>query len=124
VVRLARDHTPAQRQKGVTSGVMRRLERHVAAMGEQVRTEREHPSVGAYERMARDHVQRLARDLPPGPHGEDAETYYAGLLAIMEDLVERGHPAPVTLLAAVLDLPKGTVKTQLSTARQRRSATG
>jgi len=122
VIRLAPGHTPAQRQKGVTSGVLRRMERHVGAMSAQLRADRDHPGVGAYERMARDYVTRLARDLPPGPHGADAESYYSGLLALMDDLTERGHPTPVALLASVLDLPKGTVKTQLSTARQRRSS--
>jgi hypothetical protein len=124
LVRLAPDHTPAQRQKGVTSGVLRRLERHVTAMTDQARVDRDHPSVGPYDRMARDHVARLAATLPAGPHGDDAATYYAGLLAIMEELTERGHPTPIALLASVLEVPKGTVKTRLNTARQRRAAAG
>ncbi len=117
LIRLADDATPDVRVRGLNSGVLRRVERLVASMAAEVH---EIPSAGAYEKMALEYVRSALDDLPPGPRSDDPDRYYEGLLAIHEDVIGRGHPEPLNLLARAMGVSRETVKTRLRVARQRR----
>jgi hypothetical protein len=119
VIRLADNASPDVRQRGVNSGVMRRLEHHVNDMAAEVH---DMPSVGAYAVMARRYVEDRLAQLPAGPR-EGGDVYYRGLLELFEDVTAKGHPEPVNLLSTVMGIPKDTLKTRLRTARQRRGTT-
>lgn len=119
VIRLMPDAAPEVRRKGINTGVMRRMEQLVGEINRHVEVLIDNPGVGAFDRMARGYVRGKLAEMPAGPR-EGGDAYYAGLLALLEDLTAKGHPEPVTLLASVMDTPKDTVKTRLRVARQRR----
>jgi hypothetical protein len=119
VIRLLPDAPPEARHKGVNTGVMRRMEQLVAEINRHVEDLIDNPGVGAYDRMARGYVRDKLATLPDGPR-EGGDAYYAGLLALFEDVAAKGHPEPLTLIASVMGAPKDTVKTRLRVARQRR----
>ncbi|MGI5240008.1 hypothetical protein [Dactylosporangium sp. CA-139066] len=117
LIRITDDAAPEARRRGVTSGVMRRAERHLADLTAEYNAV---PAVGAYQVMIRQYLQRRLAELPADPRsGGDA--YYRGLLDLYEDIVGRGHPEPVNALAVAMGVPKETVKTRLRVARQRRT---
>ncbi len=117
VIRLLPEASPDVRQKGINSGVMRRLERLVADMTAEVH---DMPSSGAFAVMARKYVEDHVSKLPKGPR-EGGDTYYLGLLGLLEDLTAKGHPEPLNVMSSVMGISKDTLKTRLRTARQRRS---
>lgn len=117
VIRLLPEASPDVRQKGINSGVMRRLERLVADMTAEVH---DMPSSGAFAVMARKYVEDHVSTLPKGPR-EGGDTYYLGLLGLLEDLTAKGHPEPLNVMSSVMGISKDTLKTRLRTARQRRS---
>ena len=116
LIRLGDDADASAEYRGVTSGVMRRLERHLGDMSVEM-----HPQLttGAYQFMVRNYVAGRVAELPAGPR-EGGDAYYAGLLAIYEDLLAKGNPEPLNVLARALELPKETVKTRIRVARRRR----
>jgi hypothetical protein len=116
LIRVTDDAATDARRRGVTSGVMRRVERQLADMTAEYNVI---PAVGAYKVMVRQYLQRRLAELPADPRsGGDA--YYTLLLDVYEDIVGRAHPEPVNALAAALGVPKETVRTRLRVARQRR----
>ena len=121
VIRLMPDAAPEVRRKGVNTGVMRRMEQLVGEINRHVEDLVDNPGLGAYDRMARRYVRDALAALPDGPR-EDPDAYYAGLLALFEDLTGKGHPEPLTLLASVMGAPKETVRTRLRVARRRRES--
>ncbi|MGN9778050.1 hypothetical protein ACTMS0_20140 [Micromonospora sp. H33] len=76
--------------------------------------EQEVHGVGAYQIVTRRYVERRIAELPAGPEAEDARL--RGLLDIFDDLTAKGHPEPLTLLAAVLGIPVDTLVTHLRSA--------
>jgi hypothetical protein len=116
LIRVTDDAATDARRRGVTSGVMRRVERQLADMTAEYNVL---PAVGAYGVMVRQYLQRRLAELPADPRsGGDA--YYTRLLDIYEDIAGRAHPEPVNALAAALGVPKETLRTRLRVARQRR----
>ncbi|MEV5766006.1 hypothetical protein AB0L34_15755 [Micromonospora sp. NPDC052213] len=70
--------------------------------------------VNAFQIMARRYVEGRIAELSPRP--EDADARLRGLLAIYEDLMGKGHPDPLTLLASVLGIPVDTLVVHLRAA--------
>ncbi|QGN48604.1 hypothetical protein GKC29_18385 [Micromonospora sp. WMMC415] len=68
----------------------------------------------AHQIVTRRYVERRIAELPTGPEAADARL--RGLLAIFDDITAKGHPEPLTLLAAVLGIPVGTLVTHLRAA--------
>jgi hypothetical protein len=120
VIRLSDDASPEVRQRGASSGVMRRMERHLADMAAEIH---EMPSVGAFDVMVRTYLEQRVAQLPESPR-KGGNAYYMGLLDIFEDLTGRGHREPLNALASVMEIPKDTLKTRLRIARQKRDTTG
>ncbi|MGC9670891.1 hypothetical protein ACNTMW_30635 [Planosporangium sp. 12N6] len=116
VIRLTDGAAPGARQRGVTSGVLRRVERHLGDMEAEAHRM---PSVGGFQVMVRRYLEGRLATLPENPR-QGGDAYYSGLLDIFEDLVGRGHPEPVNALASAMGVPKDTLKTRLRVARQRR----
>jgi hypothetical protein len=114
-IRLTENAAADVRHRGITSGVMRRAERHLADLTTEFNTV---PAVGAYDVMVRQYLQTRLADFPVGPRA-GGDDYYRRLLALYDDLTGRGHPAPINALAAAMNIPKETVKTRLRTARRR-----
>ena len=113
---LSDDATPEVRQRGLNSGVMRRLE---ALISQMTATIHEKPSVSSASDVARSYVAERVAGMPPGPR-DDPDAYYAGLLEVFQGLIDMGHPQPVNLLSSVMGVPKDTLKTRLRTARLQR----
>src|SRR4051794_22073550 len=101
VIRLSDDASPEVRQRGVSSGVMRRMERHLTDMAAEVHRT---PSVGAFDVMVREYLVRRLAQLPQSPR-QGGDAYYTGLLDIFEDVTGRGHREPLNVLASVMDIP-------------------
>ncbi|HEV7900102.1 MAG TPA: hypothetical protein VGP31_19895 [Planosporangium sp.] len=116
VIQLSSDAPADVRQRGINSGVLRRMEHLVSDMASEVH---DMPSVGAYAAMARRYVADRLAQLPDGPR-QGGDTYYLGLLNIYEDVSQKGHPEPLNLLSQQMGIPKDTLKTRLRVARQRR----
>lgn len=112
------DSSEDVRRRGVTTGVMRRMERQLGGLVERLH---ERPSGATYERMARQYVTSRLSELPASPR-PDAESFYSGLLALHEDIRRKGYPKPIKLLADVAGVPEGTVKTRLAVAKRRAAA--
>ena len=117
LIRITDDAAPDARRRGVTSGVMRRVERHLADLTAEHNVI---PAVGAYQVMVRQYLQRRLAELPADPRS-GGDVYYQGLLDIYQDIVGRGHPEPLNALAVAMGVPKETVKTRLRVARQRQA---
>lgn len=120
-IHLAADPEPDVRKRGVTTGVMRRLEAAVFDMSAEFHGL---PAVGGYQVMARKYVEGRVASLPGGEPRAGGDAYYAHLLNIYDDLVGKGYGDPVKLMADVMDKPKDTVRTQLREARKRKDRTG
>lgn len=116
LLRLSDDASPEVRQRGLNSGVMRRLERLV---GQMTATIHEKPSVSSVSDVARAYVAEQVAGMPPGPR-DDPDAYYAGLLKVFQGLIDMGYPQPVNLLSSVMGVPKDTLKTRLRKARLQR----
>jgi hypothetical protein len=116
IVQLAEGASPEVRQRGLNSGVLRRLERHLSEMTAEIQGS---PQVSSVSDVARDFVVDQVAKLPGGPR-DDPDAYYAGLLGIFQGLVDMGYPQPMNLMASVMDVPKDTLKTRLRKARLQR----
>lgn len=115
LIKPSLDSTEEVRQRGVTTGVMRRMERQLGGLADRVH---ERPSGSTYEFMARGYVKSKLDEIPEGPR-QDAEAFYSGLLELHEDIRRKGYPKPIKLLAAVAGVPEGTIKTRLAVAKRR-----
>lgn len=107
-IRFAESASAKVARRGVTTGVMRRVEWMLADMAAELEPQPT-PEV--------DRVLEMARVLPRSPR-RDAASYYGGLLEMFSVLDGAGHSSPINVLAEALGLPKGTVKTQLAAARR------
>jgi hypothetical protein len=116
ILRLTDEASPEVKQRGLNSGVMRRLERLVSDMTAEIQGS---PQVSGVSDVARTFVIEKVAKLPGGPR-DDPDAYYTGLLEIFQGLVDMGHPQPMNLLASVMEIPKDTLKTRLRKARLQR----
>jgi hypothetical protein len=118
VIRAAEDISPEALRRGVTSGVMRRLENLLGELVNEFAGTVEGWSCdddsvrAAWEQGAR----ALSR---VGPRSAP-ESYYQTLLDLFE-IIELRSSQPVNELARVMQVPKETLKTRLRVARQRRA---
>jgi hypothetical protein len=107
-------------RRGVTSGVMRRMERLlgelVAEVAGQPQSLRPGDQGPTYEEVL---AARVAA-LPEGGPRSTAGDYYGALLDLFEEVAVT-DPHPVNTLAAVMGLPRGTLNTRLATARRLRN---
>lgn len=117
VIRAANDDVL---RRGVTSGVLRRME---SLLGELVKDVTARPGSGGtgdegptYESVL---AARVAA-LPEGGPRSTAGDYYGALLDLFEE-VAATDPQPVNTLAAVMGVPRGTLNTRLATARRLRN---
>jgi hypothetical protein len=107
------------RRRGVTSGVMRRMERVLAEMVEQFAGR---PDA---ERATNEFRAVIAADVQKMPNNprQSPDDYYRELLRIF-DIVDAVSTEPVTELAEIMGVPKQTLKTRLRVARQRQAGAG
>lgn len=117
---VIRATTPDVLKRGVTSGVMRRMER---LLGELVADwsgkppgERGADRGPTYEEVL---AARVAA-LPEGGPRSAAGDYYGALLDLFEEVAVT-DPKPIDTLARVMGVPRGTVNTRLATARRLRN---
>jgi hypothetical protein len=117
---VIRATTPDGLRRGVTSGVMRRMER---LLGELTTDVTSHPRGGrdadqgpTYEEILAARVAALPEGGPRSAPGD----YYGALLDLFEEVAVT-DPQPVNTLAAVMGVPRGTLNTRLATARRLRS---
>ncbi|MFE9206214.1 hypothetical protein [Micromonospora sp. NPDC007230] len=115
LLRLADDADPRTRVRGMTSGIMRRIERHLVEMQEEVRGKQQAHHLSGISARA---LKETLSAMPESPR-EQPDAYYGGLLATFKRLEEAGVGEPINWLAERLKLPKNTVRTQLATARRR-----
>ena len=116
LIRATDQLPPDVRRRGVTSGVMRRMEQVLGELIEQF--------AGApdSERGTDEFRLAIAADvhkMPASPR-ESPDIYYRELLRIFE-VVDAVSTEPVTELAEIMGVPKQTLKTRLRVARQRRA---
>ena len=117
VITLSETAPADVRQRGLTSGVLRRIEKAVLASTAEAN---EVLAVSAYAVMANKYVREWMEKLPAGPR-EGGDVYYFGLLDLFEDLTEKGHPSPLNLISAVTKVPKETIRSRVKIARMRRA---
>ena len=95
---------------GITSDVIRRVDRHLADMTAEFN---EIPAVGGHAVMVRRYVEDRLAELPAD------DDYHCGLLTIHADLLARGHEEPEKALAQAMRVPEETAQACLRVARQR-----
>ncbi|MGY1710858.1 hypothetical protein ACI8AC_15240 [Geodermatophilus sp. SYSU D00758] len=117
LIQPAQDIRPEVLRRGVTTGVMRRLERHLGNMAAEFAEKRG-------EQADREYVETLAAalaELPEGPRSApDVNTYYDALLHLFET-VAATHREPVNVLAKAMGIPRSTLNNRLVTARRLRN---
>ncbi|MGC4758827.1 hypothetical protein [Micromonospora trifolii] len=118
VIRLSDDASPDVRQRGINSGVLRRLEQHLRDMTAQMNEEH---GMKTFSEVVRAHVKERVSQLPEGPR-QGGSVYYTGLLQLFEEVTGMGYPEPLNLIAEVMGIPKDTLKTRLRAARQRQGS--
>ena len=116
VIRATNQLPPDVLRRGVTSGVMRRMERLLGEIVEQIAIR---PEAESADRMFRATIAASAEKMPKSPR-ESPEEYYRQLLHLFE-IVDAVSTEPVTELAEIMGVPKQTLKTRLRVARQRRA---
>lgn len=116
-IRPTSDVSPTDLQRGITTTVMRRVERIVTELHASGawRT----PGEMAAEQKYRAALAQSAASLPKSPR-TDPDAYYAGLLHLF-DVIDATSAKPINELADLLEIPKNTVKTRLRNARQRQA---
>ncbi|MFR9777301.1 hypothetical protein ACL02O_14745 [Micromonospora sp. MS34] len=115
-MKLSPDATDAQRRKGWTTGVARRIERRIAMLALPEGVQR------ISERNVRQMLQDGVAKMPASPK-DDPDTYYAALLDLLQKLESAGlHVRPIDLLAEVMGVPVGTVKSRIYSAKLHRNA--
>jgi hypothetical protein len=116
-VRLLPTATVKARQRGITSGVLRRAEALVTEMTTTMHASPEHKERD-YSAVAEQYAATELAKMPGTPR--DGEGYYSSLLDLYEFLDEFwGHPEPVNLLARLSGVSRDTMKTRLRQARLR-----
>lgn len=115
LLRLAEDASPKARVRGMTSGIMRRIEERLTELREDVTGRLPEARLSGVEARA---LSELLASMPASPR-EDPDTYYRALLSAFDLLTKSGASEPLNVLADRLSVPKNTVKTQLQTARRR-----
>lgn len=115
VIRLADDAAPEVRERGVTSEVLHRIGRQVDDM---VAEFNELPSVGAYQVMVWRYIERRLAELAQA-RGATADGFEADLLAVFEDLIDRGNPDALGALAGATGRQREALDRLLDVARQR-----
>ncbi|KAE8762719.1 hypothetical protein [Georgenia thermotolerans] len=113
VIDIAPDAPSDVRRRGVTSGVMRDVER---VIGDMTRTLHESPQTANAAEQARNELTGRAQKMPPGPRGNSA-AYYRALSDLYEWWKDTGAPAPANDVAEALGISKATLWTQLRAAR-------
>ncbi|MEU4382791.1 hypothetical protein [Micromonospora echinofusca] len=115
-MKMSDDATGAQRRKGWTTGLARRIERRIAMLSLPEGIKR------ISERNVRQMLQDGVAKMPASPK-DDPDTYYPALLDLLETLESAGlHTRPIDLLAEVMGVPAGTVKSRIYSARLHRNA--
>ncbi|MFI2647592.1 hypothetical protein [Micromonospora fulviviridis] len=114
------DASATVKGKGITTGVLRRLEALLSDMAAEAvgRAQFVRPSD-----IARSYAAEQVAAMPASPR-KDPAAYYGTLLRAFDGLARMGAAEPINVLADVLDLPKNTVRTQLATARRRSQPAG
>lgn len=115
VIRLSDDASAEVRQRGMNSGVLRRLEQHLRDMTAEMNQQ---PGLKSFSDVVRSHVRERVAQLPDSPR-TGGSAYYTGLLQLFEEVTGMGYAEPLNLIAEVMSVPKDTLKTRLRTARQR-----
>jgi hypothetical protein len=117
---VIRATTPDVLKRGVTSGVMRRMERLLGELAADVTSRpqgRQDAEQGpTYEEVLAARVAELPEGGPRSAPGD----YYGALLALFDEVAVT-DPQPVNTLAAVMGVPRGTLNTRLATARRLRN---
>jgi len=120
IIRLADDASPATAAKGVNTGVVRRVERIITELTEELHATSRGMS---NERHFRQQLATRVKELPKRGARSNTENYYRELLDLFEEL-ESSRPTPVNDLAVALGLGSGTVRSQIQRAKQRRREAG
>lgn len=116
LIKPSGDASATAKGKGITTGVLRRLEALLSDMTAEAvgfGTQHVRPS-----EVARSYAAEQVAGMPASPR-KDPAAYYGTLLRTFDGLARMGAAEPINILADVLDLPKNTVRTQLATARRR-----
>jgi hypothetical protein len=116
VIRLSEEATPNERAKGINAGVIRRAERLVAELTEEI-----HSSARglASETAFRAELERRLKQLPTRGARSNTDAYYRELLSVVEDL-EPTRASLIKDVADALDIPESTARSQIQRARKRR----
>ncbi|BCY13188.1 hypothetical protein [Actinoplanes sp. L3-i22] len=96
---------------GITSETLRRANRHLGDMTDEFN---EVLHVGGHRIMVRQYAENRLAELPP-----DGDAYHRGLLAIRDDLAERGETSPDHVLSSAMRVPLETLQACLKVARER-----
>lgn len=116
IISLAADASPSVRRKGVTSGVMRRLEGALARLiAEWEQTPKTLREDGLFFKGLGKSVEAFPEAGPRSKTGN----YYGDLLQLFEE-IEVFRPRPLDDLEAVMKIPKNTIKSQMQRARKMR----
>lgn len=116
VIRLSEEATPNERAKGINVGVMRRAERLVAELTEEIHSS----SRGmAHETAFRTELEGRLKQLPERGARSNTDAYYRELLSIVEDL-EPTRASLIKDVADALGIPESTARSQIQRARKRR----
>jgi hypothetical protein len=121
-ITLADSASPKVKQRGINSGVMRRVEALLsdfAKQRESIERERAHQEGrgGGSNTAFWDAISVLVTQLPSeGPRSKEGD-YYKQLLYI-HDLLEATEPDPIGDLARMLNAPANTIKSQIYRAKK------
>lgn len=115
LIRPDDDIRPEILHRGVTTGVMRRLERHLGDMAREFASKRLRDADRQYERE----VAEALAELPSGPQAAKDE-YYEALLHVF-DMFSETYREPINALAQLMGVPRGTLNNRLVTARRLRN---
>ncbi len=96
---------------GITAETLRHAARYLGDMTDEFN---EVLHVGGHQIMARRYTEDLLAELP-----RDGDAYHRGLLAIRDDLVERGEASPDHVLSSAMRVPLETLHACLEVARKR-----
>lgn len=113
-IELDPSSTAEVHRRGITSGVLREVER---VLLHTIRTLSEVPALRSQDEDAvASALKRRIEKMPDSPRA-NRERYYSELLALLQLLKDNGRTEPLNDLASALSIPKNTLKTQLRTAR-------
>ncbi|MFI1996070.1 hypothetical protein [Actinoplanes sp. NPDC020271] len=98
---------------GITSTILRQADRYLGDMSAEFN---EVLSVGGFRTMVRQYAESRLAELPA-----DGDAYHRGLLALRDELVQRGETSPDHVLSSAMRVPLETLQACLEVARKRLS---